>query len=77
MKREYMLVELVDYAGTVQRRTWPKRDPDHAAKGLVDSEKIRAKRIELFDESTVAYGRTLATTYHIEIRDVSDWRIAE
>ncbi len=72
-----MLVELVDYAGKVQRRTWKKRDPDHAAQGVRDNEKVKARRIELFGEETVAYRRTLATTYHVEIRDVSAWRIAE
>ncbi len=77
MKKEYQLVETIDYAGQVKRRTRTKRDADHALKGLADSIAHKDKLLAIYTDADSAYYRTLATTYHIEIREVSDWRNVE
>ncbi len=74
MNREYQLVETVDYAGQVKRKTYKKRDADHALKGMDDAVAQKGKLLGVYTDADSAYYRTLATTYHIEIREVSDWR---
>ena len=74
MKKEYQLVETIDYADKVQRRTYRKRDADHALKGMDDAVAHKGKLLTIYTDEDSAYYRTLATTYHIEIREVSDWR---
>lgn len=76
MKKEYRLVEEIDYAGQVKRKVRPKGDIEKAIKSLADSNRDRDARLAMFSESTAAYRRTVGTTYRIEIREVTDWRTA-
>ncbi len=77
MKKEYQLVETIDYAGKVTRKTYAKRDADKALKSLVDSRSHREYLLTVFTNEDSAYYRTLNTEYHVEIREVSDWRVTE
>jgi hypothetical protein len=73
-KEEYRLVETIDYAGQVKKHYTNKRDPDHALKGIIDAWEHRTKLLRIFTTEDSAYYRTLGTTYHVEMREVNDWR---
>ncbi len=77
MKKEYSLVETIDYADKVKVTRWFKRDADHALKAKKDAYEHRGKLLTIYTDEDSAYYRTLGTSYHIEIREVSDWRLAE
>ena len=70
---EYQLVETIDYAGQVKRKTYRKRDLDHAAKGLADAILHKGDLLAVYTVEDSAYYRTLATKYHVETREVNAW----
>ncbi len=77
MKKEYSLVQTIDYAGKVRVTRYLKRDVDKAVKSLGDALAHRDKLLTIYTKEDSAYYRTLNTEYRIEIREVSDWREAE